>query len=92
MRFFACLPSCACQSDANGFILYDDAKYVILLIKIKIVLNSSCSLKLSSGNAFVCGAGGLRFKSLAGQIEHSVANGSSPLQHFFEKSCVVRVQ
>ena len=29
----------------------------------------------SSGNAFVSGAGGLRFKSRAGQIEHSVANG-----------------
>ena len=27
---------------------------------------------------------GLRFKSGAGQIRHSVANGSPPLQHFFE--------
>ena len=42
----------------------------------------------SSGCAFVSGAGGLRFKSLAGQIGHSLANGSPPLQHFFEKSCV----
>ena len=32
----------------------------------------------SSGNAFVSGAGGLRFKSRAAQIEHSVANGSHP--------------
>ena len=32
----------------------------------------------SSGNAFVFGAGGLRFKSWAGQIGHSVANGSPP--------------
>ena len=46
----------------------------------------------SSGNAFVSGAGGLRFKSLAGQIGHSVANGSSPLRHFFKKSCVARAQ
>ena len=44
----------------------------------------------SSGNAFVSGAGGRRFKSRAGQFEHSVANGSPPLQHFFEKSCVAR--
>ena len=42
----------------------------------------------SSGNKFVFGAGGLRFKSRAGQIEHSVANGSPPLRHFFQKSCV----
>ena len=37
----------------------------------------------SSGNAFVSGAGGLRFKSWAGQIGHSVANGSPLLEHFF---------
>ena len=30
----------------------------------------------SSGNAFVSGAGGLRFKSRANQIERSVTNGS----------------
>ena len=36
----------------------------------------------SSDNAFVSGAGGLRFKSLAGQIGHSVANGSPPLRHY----------
>ena len=41
-----------------------------------------------SGNKFVFGAGGLRFKSQAGQIEHSVANGSPSLRHFFKKSCV----
>ena len=46
----------------------------------------------SSGNAFVSGAGGLRFKTQAGQIEHSVANDSPSLQHFFEKSCVAREQ
>ena len=42
----------------------------------------------SSDNAFVNAAGGLRFKSWAGQIEHSVANDSPPQQHFFERSCV----
>ena len=45
----------------------------------------------SNGNAFVSEAGGLSFKSRAGQIEHSVANGSSPLRHF-ERSCVARAQ
>ena len=35
-----------CQRDTNGFILCGHAKYVILLVKVKIVLNSSCNLKL----------------------------------------------
>ena len=46
----------------------------------------------SSGNAFVIGAGCLKFKSRAAQSGHSVASGSPPLQHFFERSCVFRVQ
>ena len=37
--------------------------------------------QLVSGNAFVSGAVGLRFKSRVGQIGHSVANGSPPLRH-----------
>ena len=37
----------------------------------------------SSGKAFIYGAGGLRFNTRAGQIGHSVANGSPTLQHFF---------
>ena len=37
------------------------------------------------GKAFISGAGGLRFKSRAGQIEHSVVNGSPLLRHFFER-------
>ena len=44
--FFACLPLCSCQTDTNGSILYDHAKYVIFLVKVKIVLNNSCNLKL----------------------------------------------
>ena len=44
--FFACLPLCVCQRDTYGSILYDHAKYVILLVKVKIVLNSSCNLNL----------------------------------------------
>ena len=35
----------AYRSDTNGSILYDHAKYVVLLIKVKIVLNNSCNLK-----------------------------------------------
>ena len=46
----------------------------------------------SRGNAFVSGAGGLRFKSRAGQIGQSAANGSPTLQHFFERSCAARAQ
>ena len=56
----------------------------------KIELNVITPASWSSGNAFVSGAGGLRFKSRAGQIKHSVANGSPVLQHFFERSCVAR--
>ena len=52
-----------------------------------------CSLIVSqSGNAFVSEAGGLRFKSRTSQIGNSVANGSPPLQRFFETSCVARAQ
>ena len=46
----------------------------------------------SSGNAFVSGAVDLRLKSRADQIGHSFANGSSPLRHFFKRSCVARAQ
>ena len=35
---------------------------------------------------------GLRFKSQASHIEHSVANTSPPLQDFFKRSCVAQVQ
>ena len=42
----------------------------------------------SSVYAFVYGVGGLRFKSRAGQMGHGVANGSPPLQYFFERSYV----
>ena len=34
----------------------------------------------------------LRFKSQVGQVEHIVTNGSPPLQHFFESSCVAQAQ
>ena len=39
----------------------------------------------SSGNAFVSGARGPKFKSRAGQFGHSVVDGSPPLRHFFKK-------
>ena len=53
-----------------------------------IILQSSVSWL--SRSAFVFGAGSLRCKSRASQIEHSVANGSAPLQHFLKKTCVSR--
>ena len=56
------------------------------------IKNDTTPVGWSSGNAFVSGAGDLRFKSWACQIGHSVANGSLPLQHFFERSCVARAQ
>ena len=37
------------------------------------------SISWSGGKAFISGAGGLRLKSVAGQIGHNVVNGSSPL-------------
>ena len=40
-RYFGAGPG-----DTNDSILYDHAKYVILLEKVKIVLNSSCNLEL----------------------------------------------
>ena len=55
-------------------------------------LSFSAPASWSSGNAFVSGAGGLKCKFRAGQIGRSVANGSPPLRHFFERSCVARAQ
>ena len=46
----------------------------------------------SSGNAFVSGAGGLSFKSWAGQIEHSVATGSPPSDISAKKNPAARAQ
>ena len=46
----------------------------------------------SSGNALVFAAEDPRFKSRAGEIGHSVPDGSPSLQHFSEKSCVAWAQ
>ena len=43
-----------------------------------------------NGNVLGSGTGGLRLKSRAGQIGHSVANGSPGLRYFFKRSCVAR--
>ena len=42
----------------------------------------------SSSNAFISGSGSRKFKFRSGQIGHSVAYGSTPLRHFFKRSCV----
>ena len=44
LRFCALLCLFACQSDTYGSILYDHSQYVISLVKVKIVLNSSCRI------------------------------------------------
>ena len=36
---FACMPLCVCQRNTNGSSLHDNAKYVIFLVKVKIVLS-----------------------------------------------------
>ena len=46
----------------------------------------------SNANAFVSEAECLMFKSRAGQIRHSVANGMPLLRHFFTRSCVVHMR
>ena len=46
------------------------------------------SVGCSSGNEFIFGVGGLRFKSRADQIGHSLDNSSPSLQYFFESSCM----
>ena len=52
-------------------------------------LISSTNLPVSrSSIVIVSETRGLSFKFRIGQIAHSVANGSSSLQHFFERNCV----
>ena len=59
---------------------------------IAFVTNRPMTFLQSNGNAFVSEAGGLRFKSRAGQTGHSVPNGWPLLQHFFEWSCIALAQ
>ena len=56
------------------------------------VMLGNWDLSWSSSNAFVSGAGGLRFKSRAGQITHNVVNGSPPLRHLFKRNRAARAQ
>ena len=64
----------------------------ILTFTVQHLKSPNLPVSWSSGNAFVSGAGDLRFKSRAGQIRHRVANDLPPLQHFFERSCGARTQ
>ena len=68
-----------------------EKKVIIFNTKISLVTHDWAEIN-EEGNAFVSGEGGLRFKSRAGQIGHSVANGSPLLQRFFEWICVTRAQ
>ena len=62
------------------------------MLNIYLITQINILASWSSGNAFVSGAGGLRFKSRAGQIGRSVAIGSPPLRHFFERNYVALAQ
>ena len=68
------------------------ALFAIFLVKHNVRTKQSNKHFAWFSFAVISGAGGLRFKSRAGLIEHSVANSSPPLQRFFEKSCVARAQ
>ena len=59
------------------------------LLYTNLVAYINCFEYWSSGNAFVSGAVGLRFKFRA---DHSVANGLPPLQQFFERRCVAEME
>ena len=48
--------------------------------------------KLVDGNALASGTRGQEFNYRSRQIGQSDANGSLPLQHFFERSCFARAQ
>ena len=62
----------------------------LIITNISMNNNSHIPPIWSSGNAFVSEAESLRFKSRAGQIGHSFANGLPPQRHVFERSYVTR--
>ena len=59
-----------------------------LLIPTALFQSKVCKEKSSGNAAFASRVEGLKFKSRAGQIGHSIDNGSPSLRHFFERSCV----
>ena len=61
---------------------------ICVLFAHAIIFSVNLPISWSSGIAFVFGVEGLRFKSRAGQIGHSVTFGSPPLRQFFERRCV----
>ena len=61
--------------------------FVLNLVSI-IIINS----KLPSGNAFVSGAGGQKFKSRSAKIGHGGTNGSPSVQDVFERSYIAWVK
>ena len=60
-------------------------QFLLKLLRTTVIINNNINLS----DRPVGRAEGLKFKSRAGQIGRSVANGCSrPLRHFFERSCV----
>ena len=63
-------------------------KSILFLFFSLFLKNNFSPATWESGNAFLSGAWGLRFKSRASQIKHIVAIGSPPLRHILKRSCV----
>ena len=64
------------------------------ILHVKHVIEHHFAVRLASwpsDKAFVSGARDLKFKSPV-KLDTIIANGSPPLRHFFERSCVARAQ
>ena len=61
-------------------------RFEVLLEKTFCLFIKTLNASLLIGNAFVFEAEIMRFNSRAGQIGHSVVDGSPPLQHIFKKA------
>ena len=80
-----------CKEDETEYATFTDYQQTSTKV-CAALLNFLEPARWLSGNAFVSGAGGPKFKSRFDQTGHSVANGLPPLQHFFERSCVAWAQ
>ena len=72
-------------------IAYSSNQYENTSIKLSLNL-STISRPVGRAVMHLFLAGSQGFKSRAGQVGHSVGNGSPPLQRFFERNCVATAQ